>query len=302
MNNERKALVWGIGINAFSAIIGFVFYGLTRSQSLFLDSLISFILVISTVISLFISRNKRKGESEDYPLGRWAIENLFLIFRAILMLVIIVYTITEGIMTITRFLQGTLVDDLNVSAPYLVTYAALMVSACLMITFVYSYFNKKSERPSPIIALEIKASIYDGLVTLCATGGLLLFYHVPLLEPVKEIGDSIIVILLSLFYAVTPIKELIHQIRILSDRRRFPQKEEELKGILASFSPDFTVTDLYYSFSGQSKTIYVTLYPKENLTRDQIRIAFDKIRNVLKEKEKDTKVFLILSEERIHSL
>ncbi len=302
MSNERKALVWGIGINAFSAILGFVFYGLTRSQSLFLDSLISFILVISTVISLFISRNKRKGESEDYPLGRWAIENIFLIFRAILMLVIIVYTITEGAITITHFFRGTLVDDLNISVPYLVTYASLMVSSCLMITFVYSYFNKKSKRPSPIISLEIKASIYDGLVTLCATGGLLLFYHVPFLNPVKEIGDSIIVILLSLFYAVTPIKELIHQIRILSDQRRFPKKEEEIKNWLEEFSPEFVVIDLYYSFSGQSKTIYVTLYPKENLTRDEIRASFDGIRNTLKEKEQDTKVFLLLSEEKIHSL
>lgn len=69
MNNEKKALIWGVGINAFSAVLGFVFYGLTKSQSLLLDGLVSFILVLSTVISLFVTNNAHKEESEEFPLG-----------------------------------------------------------------------------------------------------------------------------------------------------------------------------------------------------------------------------------------
>ena len=139
MNNEKKALIWGVGINAFSAVLGFVFYGLTKSQSLLLDSLVSFILVLSTVISLFVTNNAHKDESEEFPLGRWAIENLFLVFRAILMLLIIVYTITEAAITMTHFFQGTLVDDVNISIVSMVTYAALMVGSCIFINIIYSY-------------------------------------------------------------------------------------------------------------------------------------------------------------------
>ena len=302
MNNEKKALIWGVGINAFSAVLGFVFYGLTKSQSLLLDSLVSFILVLSTVISLFVTNNAHKDESEEFPLGRWAIENLFLVFRAILMLLIIVYTITEAAITMTHFFQGTLVDDVNISIVSMVTYAALMVGSCIFINIIYSYYNKKSDKPSPIITIEIKASIYDGLVTLGATTGLLLFYHVPFFAPVKEIGDAIVVTILSLIYTVTPVKEIIHQMRILSDKRQYQTKEAKIKEVITSHYDSYMIEDIYYSFSGQCYTIYVTLFPKENKTRDEIAADFSGISALLKSKEENTKVFLLLSRDKIHNL
>ena len=302
MNNEKKALIWGVGINAFSAVLGFVFYGLTKSQSLLLDGLVSFILVLSTVISLFVSKGARKEESEDFPLGRWAIENLFLVFRAILMLLIIVYTITEAAITITHFFQGTLVDDVNISIILMVIYAALMVGSCIFITIIYSYYNKKSDKPSSIITIEIKASIYDGLVTLGATAGLLLFYHVPFFSPVKEIGDAVVVTVLSLIYTVTPVKEIIHQMKILSDKRRYQSKEAKIKEVIAGRYDSYIIEDIYYSFSGRCYTIYVALFPRENKTRDEIASDFDGISALLKSKEENTKVFLILSQEKIHNL
>lgn len=302
MNYEKRALFWGIGINAFSTLIGFVFYYITKSQSLLLDTLISFILVISTIISLFVAKGANKEESEKYPLGRWAIENLFLIFRAILMLIIIVYTITEALITFTHFFNGTLVDDLDISIMNMVIYASMMVSSCILINIIYSYYNRKSDRPSPIISIEIKASIYDGLVTLGATSGLVIFYHVPFFQPVKPLGDSIIVTILSLFYMYTPIKELIHQMRILSDKRRYREKEEKIRQNILKDHPDYEIEDVYYSFSGQCYTIYVTLFPKENRTRDTIEKDFEDITSKLKEKEENTKVFLLLSKEKIHNL
>ena len=115
MHYERRALYCGIVINIFSSVLGILFFVFTKSQTLFLDGFISLILCVSTIVSVIVTKILNKKDSEKYPLGRYAIENLFLIFRAILMLGIITYSIIEGSITIYKFSNGTLVDDLNIN-------------------------------------------------------------------------------------------------------------------------------------------------------------------------------------------
>lgn len=94
-----------------------------------------------------------------------------------------------------------------------------MIGSCFVITITYTYYDKKSNVPSEIIKIEITSSIYDGLVTLFATASLLIFTYVPVLQKISLIGDSIVAILLSIVYLTIPIKELIKQIKILTDKR-----------------------------------------------------------------------------------
>ena len=91
LNYEQKALVIGVAINLVSSIIGIIYFIITKSQALFLDAFVSFILCVSTIISLVVTHAINKKDNEKYPLGRYAIENLFLVFRSILMLLIIAY-------------------------------------------------------------------------------------------------------------------------------------------------------------------------------------------------------------------
>ena len=175
MHYERMALYWGIAINIFSSVLGILFFVFTKSQTLFLDGFISLILCVSTIVSVIVTKILNKKDSEKYPLGRYAIENLFLIFRAILMLGIITYSIIEGSITIYKFSNGTLVDDLNINYLTMIIYCILMAGSCLAITSIYTHYNKKLDTPSEIIKLEIISSIYDGLVTLFATISLLVF-------------------------------------------------------------------------------------------------------------------------------
>ena len=106
-----------------------------------------------------------------------------------------------------------------------------MVGSCFAITITYTYYNKKSNVPSEIIKIEITSSIYDGLVTLFATASLLIFTYVPVLQKISLIGDSIVAILLSIVYLTIPIKELIKQIKILTDKRE-NQDIEKIKNYI----------------------------------------------------------------------
>mgnify|MGYP000829546228 FL=1 len=173
-NYEFRALIIGVIINLISAIVGFIFFYLTTSMSILLDGLISAILCGSTIVSIFVSNYVNKNDSKKYPFGRYAIENVFLLFRAIMMLGTIIFTILDGALTILDFINNQTIDNFNASNWQLIVYGLSMCGLCLLITLVYSILNKKSQVKSEIIRIEIKASLYDGLVTLVAISSLLL--------------------------------------------------------------------------------------------------------------------------------
>lgn len=302
MHYEQKALYRGVAINVFSALLGLVFFFITKSQTMFLDAFISLILCVSTIISLVVARVVNKKDSEKFPLGRYAIENLFLIFRAILMLGIIAYTLIEGIVTIVQFYEGTLVSDVNINYTYMLIYCVLMVGSCVAINVVYSYYNRKLEVPSEIIKIEITSSIFDGLVTLFATTSLLIFTYLPALNSIAPIGDSIVVIILSVGYLVLPIKEIVKQIRILTDKRENQDIEAEIRKFLNDEYSNFKIYDVYCALSGEVSSIYICLYPKEDLAASEISDEFVSIREELGQEYTNSKVILLLSDSKLHSM
>lgn len=305
LNYEQKALFLGVVINLYSAIVGFVFFYISKSTSLFLDGMISAILCLSTIISIFISYFIHKEDSKKYPLGSYAIENMFLLFRALLMLATIVFTIVDGGITISNFINGETIKQVNTDALILILYMGLMTSSCFAITIIYSYFLKKlkqNNEDSKIVSLEIKASIYDGLVTVFAVSSLLIFSNVSFLESIKPIGDAITVIILSVVYLVTPIKEIIRQIKVLTDKRRDQDKEKELMNKLKKEFKEFNYYDLYYSYSGDICSIYVCLMPKSDMNVDTINKKFNYISSYLYEEIPSSKVFLILTDKMLHMI
>lgn len=301
-NYEFRALIIGVIINLISAIVGFIFFYLTTSMSILLDGLISAILCGSTIVSIFVSNYVNKNDSKKYPFGRYAIENVFLLFRAIMMLGTIIFTILDGALTILDFINNQTIDNFNASNWQLIVYGLSMCGLCLLITLVYSILNKKSQVKSEIIRIEIKASLYDGLVTLVAISSLLLFSNIEFLSGIKEIGDSITVIILSIIYLYSPLKELIGQIKILIDRRRFVETEKELINNLQHKFLIFKFNDLYFAFSGDHYQIYISLYPKQNLKSEKITKKFQDIKNHLLNIYQDSKIYLLLSKEMIHNM
>lgn len=301
MQYEQKALYWGVGINIFSSVLGIAFFAITKSQTLFLDGFISLILCVSTIVSLVVVHIVNKKNSEKYPLGRYAIENLFLIFRAILMMGIIIYTLIEASYTIYNFYNGIPVD-ININYKTMLIYCALMVGSCLAITITYSHYNRKLDVPSEIIKLEITSSIYDGLVTLFATTSLLIFTYVPFLQAISPIGDSIVVIVLSIAYLSIPIKELIKQIKILTDKRENQDIEKKIKTYMKDEFSEFNIYDVYCAYSGGVVSLYICLFPKEDIKSSEVRAHFLEIHSLLQEKFPDSKIMLLLSKSKLHSI
>jgi predicted Co/Zn/Cd cation transporter (cation efflux family) len=88
---ELKALRWGFIINTCLSIVGIVFYILTKSMSIFLDMIIASVLVVSSIISIYVS--KYVDKKYHCKPNKFTVENYFLIFRSTLMIIIILYSL-----------------------------------------------------------------------------------------------------------------------------------------------------------------------------------------------------------------
>jgi len=210
-NFELKALNWGLIINSFLSVIGIIFYVLTKSKAIFLDMIIASVLVVSSTLSIFVSKYVNKINNNENK--NFTLENYFLIFRSILMLIIIIYSLISGIIAIVDFKQGEFETDFNASNLELGLYCFLMCGGCLLIMVIFMYYYKKSNMKSDLILIEIKASIFDTLVTFFGISSLWIFGNISFLFPIKEIGDSITVVMLSLIYIIIPIKEIYKQLK-----------------------------------------------------------------------------------------
>ena len=301
-NYELFALVFGVIMNVIQGITGTVFYIITGSMSIFLDAAVSVILSFTSAGSIFISRYVNKKKSSKYPFGRKAIENMFLFFRAFLMLAMILYTIIDGAGVIIDFARGINSSKFVPNNIVLIIYGILMCGTCLILMGVYAYCYKMSEPKSEIVRIEIKASLYDGLVTFFAISSLLLFTNVGFFEPIEEIGDSITVILISVGYMSTPIKELINQFKILTDKRRSQKLEHKIIDKLRERYENYDFNDLYFAFTGNSCQIFISLYPKREIPFDTVEEEFHDCRKFLKEKFSECKVYLMLSKKKIHEM
>ena len=208
---EINALRWGFIINTCLSVVGIIFYILTKSMSIFLDMIIASVLVVSSLISIFVSKhieNKYHGKSNKFTL-----ENYFLIFRSILMIIIILYSLISGISSIISFKNGTFESDFEASNLELGLFCFLMCGGCLLIMGIFMYYYKKANKQSDMILIEIKAAIFDTLVTFFGISSLWIFGNIYFLSSVKEIGDSITVVMLSIIYIFIPLKEIYDQIK-----------------------------------------------------------------------------------------
>ena len=214
MNNniyELKALRWGFIINTCLSIVGIVFYILTKSMSIFLDMIIASVLVVSSIISIYVS--KYVDKKYHCKPNKFTVENYFLIFRSILMIIIILYSLISGFSSIISFKNGSFETDFNASNLELGLFCFLMCGGCLLIMVIFLYYYKKCNKQSSMILIEIKASIFDTLVTFFGITSLWIFGNIVFLSSVKEIGDCITFVMLSIIYIFIPIKEIYKQIK-----------------------------------------------------------------------------------------
>ena len=203
---EKRALWVTVVVNLIMAAAGWITFGLTNSQAILLDGNFSFILAIATIIAIYISKNKHK-KTATFPYGSYVYEAAFVLSKGLLILGIIAMAFFQNAIKIIEYFQGEKIDPVVMVPIYYYTVFILILTMILLLFF--NHQNKKINNKSGILLVEAESAKIDGVLTLAMGLAFLLISFVSVgsrFEFLLYVGDSIIVILISLIMVGSPLK------------------------------------------------------------------------------------------------
>ena len=195
---ERRALAVGKWSNLFMAIAGVLTAWLSRSDAMLVDGLYSAVNFISAIAAARIGARVGLPPTRSRPWGHDFDEVLYVTFRSLILIGILVFAAIVSGTKIWTFFTGGDVPEL-VFGPS-VLYSVTIVLICLALAFNYHRAYRKSGKRSALLKTEARAALLDGALSVGAGAALLSlpFLQDTPLGPYVPIGDAVIVIVLIL--------------------------------------------------------------------------------------------------------
>jgi predicted Co/Zn/Cd cation transporter (cation efflux family) len=188
------------------ATAGWIAFDLTNSQAILLDGNFSFVLAIATIIAIYISKNKHK-KTATFPYGSYVFEAAFVLSKGLLILGIIVMAFIQNAIKIIEYFQGKKIEPVVMVPIYYYTVFILIFTMILLLFF--NHQNKKINNKSGLLLVEAESAKIDGVLTLAMGLAFLLISFIGVgsrFEFLLYVGDSIIVIIISLIMVGSPLK------------------------------------------------------------------------------------------------
>jgi len=202
---ERKALMVGKWANLFMAIAGLLTAWAARSDAMLVDGLYSAVNFVSAIAAAKIGARVGLPPTRARPWGHDFDEVLYVTFRSLILIGVLVFAAVVSGMKIWTFFSGGIVPEL-VFGPIAV-YAVVIVTICLALAFNFHRAYRKTGKRSAILKTEAKAALIDGALSLGSGAALLSlpFLEDTFLGPYVPIGDAVIVLVLILAIVWQPL-------------------------------------------------------------------------------------------------
>jgi predicted Co/Zn/Cd cation transporter (cation efflux family) len=202
---ERKSLGIGKWGNLFMAVVGVAAAFLSHSDALLVDGLYSGVNFFSAIIAAWVSASVARPADRAYPFGYNAHEALYVTFRSLVLLGIIIFAVFGAIGKIITYARGGEVPEL-VFGPILV-YAIVMVVICFSLAAWHLRNWHRNGRRSDILKTESRAAMVDGIISGGAGGGLLAagLLRGTQLGFIVPVADAVIVLVLCAFIIRQPV-------------------------------------------------------------------------------------------------
>lgn len=193
---EHRALAIGKWANLFMAFAGLVTAWLSRSDAMLVDGLYSAVNFLSAIAAARIGARVAQPPSRRHPWGHDFEEVLYVTFRSLILVGILVFAAIVSGAKIWTFLSGGTVPDL-IFGP-IVVYMTVIIVICFALSFVYYRAFRKTGGRSALLKTEAQAALIDGALSVGAGAALLSLPYLKdtCLAPYLPIGDAVIVLVL----------------------------------------------------------------------------------------------------------
>ena len=274
---ESKSLVVSCVVDLIMSAAGFGIFWITNIQALFLDGFFSLIAFCSCLAALTISKISNK-KTKNYPDGLYFLEPLYAIFKSILTLSLLVFSVIGTAKVAWNYFAHGIGEPLMIEP--VIPYALIMVILCFGLGFFNRSQNRKTNNVSTILTAESKGNFVDGILSLGVGLSAFLLMLIDIngsLGFLHYTGDFFITTILVLFSLKEPIDVLIASFRELSGGA---VTNQELKGTICRF----VEKDLCGIVALQKCEVYKTgmhikvcIYIANNIDYKKIQAAKEKI-------------------------
>lgn len=202
---EAQALAFGKWCNLFMCVAGVCAAYLSRSDALLVDGLYSGVNFLSAIVAAQVSLYVQKPADHRYPFGYEAYEALYVTFRSLMLIGILIFATFSSGQKIVTYATGGTVPELILGP--IVVYSALMVAICMFVSWRYHKAWVAGGRQSELLQIEKRSALVDGMMS--AAAGLVLALSPLLINTaiggLVPVMDAIVVLVLVVAMIAQPI-------------------------------------------------------------------------------------------------
>lgn len=240
---ERRSLRTYMVTMLGLAVLGFAIYAITRVSATQLDGVISLINAAAAFIAARLAVTASQPADEDNPYGRLALENLYALFRSLMILGVVIVGLVINIVKVAEYLitgEGS-EPEFGVAA----VYTAVCVLVCLALKRNHERNNRSVGGASALLRVEATAAKMEAIISGGICASLVLVTVIPegtvITSPdfdIKDIADSLIVIVLCVLLVGEPIRQIRLEFGRLSGRRADPALDAAVRDAIAAVNAE----------------------------------------------------------------
>ncbi len=248
---ELKAIKRNAIFIFIMAVSGIVFGVLAKSSAIILDGLFSTILFLTLILAVFIQKIASQPISYLYPYSKWRLDSIYILFKVLILLGILVYTLFDAGFTLLDYFANNQVPE-PINGYWIIVYSIIKICAAVPPLIIYRNYRKKCNDKSEFLKIEQKSVVVDVSITLAILVGFLTLGQVEIIEP---IADPIILIILTFFLLKKMYGELIHIINLMIGKRINLDREIYYLGYFNTWFVDYRLKDLHIEHYGKKAMV-----------------------------------------------
>jgi predicted Co/Zn/Cd cation transporter (cation efflux family) len=279
---ERRSLYIYMFTMLALAVIGFAVFAITKVSATQLDGVISLINAGAAMVAAKLAVASTLPPDAENPYGRMALENLYALFRSLMILgVVVVGVVTNSIKVIDYLVTGTGEEpEFGIAA----VYTACCALICFGLRWIHERNNRSISNASSLLRVEATACTTAGLISAGICVSLLAVALLPEGTVItsdsfniKDIADSVIVLVLCLMLVREPVGQIRLEFGRLSGRRSDPDLDQEVRAAVTAVAEEhrdklnneLTLVDIFAISRGKSIDIDLRVSFTGTLTVDQ---------------------------------
>lgn len=292
---ENKAITICIFFVFIMAASGVVFGFLAGSSAILLDGIFSTVLLVTVFLSKYVQKIITKKSTHDYPIGFNNLESLYIFFKIMILIGILLFSLLHSLETIFAFYFHSITPG-TVDEFYAHIYYVVKIVAFVFAYVIYTNAIVKTDGKANLLKVERKGVLIDGGITFGIMIGMIIL---PLVGVPEVLADSIVLLLLSVFLLIVMYKDLKEELKLVVNKRIYLKEEEEYKKIFNDGMHICIINYMYIVKNAKQTYVYIEFDFKNSLEINELQNTELLIKELMYENFGDVIIFSSFSKQLV---